>query len=419
MIKKGGLLMSSGVVLLNKTGIAVATDSAVTIGRRSAIFNSAQKIFEVGTAPVLIANYGHGDFFNVPIDVIFKQFSLYVKQHSIRKDYIIDYAKEFWRFLEEKQQFFMFEKNEFHFYTTYVRKIIKELLNSIEFPNKTDDLIIQIQNQALYLQKESVELPYEKNENNFSFSYAIKKYPNILSTAYEKYFENRFDRDFEKEPLNDSDKKIIAILQPLAEDFTQYRYFFEDMSVGVCFTGYGEKELYPSSFHYVLLGVVQGRSIICRKSENIINDDYTRALVKLAQTDVITTIVDGIHPDIRRTIFDSVTSYANTFFQRTLPSLTKKEFNLDKFKDSFAQEVINKIDEDFNDLTHDIWYKFYSSISVLPIQDLAALAESFISLQSMKRKYEMDSSLNSTVGGPIDVAIITKTEGVKWIKNSK
>jgi O-methyltransferase involved in polyketide biosynthesis len=167
------------------------------------------------------------------------------------------------------------------------------------------------------------------------------------------------------------------------------------------------------------LGVVQGRSIICRKSENIINDDYTRALVKLAQTDVITTIVDGIHPDIRRTIFDSVTSYANTFFQRTLPSLTKKEFNLDKFKDSFAQEVINKIDEDFNDLTHDIWYKFYSSISVLPIQDLAALAESFISLQSMKRKYEMDSSLNSTVGGPIDVAIITKTEGVKWIKNSK
>jgi hypothetical protein len=191
------------------------------------------------------------------------------------------------------------------------------------------------------------------------------------------------------------------------------------MAVGICFTGFGEKELYPSSFHYVLLGVVQGRSIICKKSETKINDDYTRALVKLAQTDVITTIIDGIHPDIKKTIFDSVIDYSNAFFQKTLPSIAKKEFNLDKFKDSFVQEVIEKIDEDFVDLTHDIWYKFYSSISVLPIQDLAALAESFISLQSMKRKYEMDSSLNSTVGGPIDVAIITKSEGIKWIKNSK
>jgi len=411
--------MSSGVVLLNKTGVAVAADSAVTIGRRSAIFNSAQKIFEVGTAPILIANYGQGDFFNVPIDVIFKQFSLYVKQHTLRKDYLIDYAKEFWRFLEEKQQFFMFEKNEFSFYTTYVKKIINELLNSIDFSINFNELLIKIQNRAIDLQKESIELPYEKNESNFSFLEALKKHTSILSVAYKNYFENRFERDFEKNPIDDSDKKVLKIVQSLAENFTQYRYYFDDMAVGICFTGFGEKELYPSSFHYVLLGVVQGRSIICKKSETKINDDYTRALVKLAQTDVITTIIDGIHPDIKKTIFDSVIDYSNAFFQKTLPSIAKKEFNLDKFKDSFVQEVIEKIDEDFVDLTHDIWYKFYSSISVLPIQDLAALAESFISLQSMKRKYEMDSSLNSTVGGPIDVAIITKSEGIKWIKNSK
>jgi hypothetical protein len=44
---------------------------------------------------------------------------------------------------------------------------------------------------------------------------------------------------------------------------------------------------------------------------------------------------------------------------------------------------------------------------------MAGLAETLISLQSLKEKLTKPSE---TVGGPIDVAVITRNEGLVWIK---
>ncbi|MFC2016786.1 hypothetical protein ACFLUD_00030 [Chloroflexota bacterium] len=52
-------------------------------------------------------------------------------------------------------------------------------------------------------------------------------------------------------------------------------------------------------------------------------------------------------------------------------------------------------------------------VSVLPKSDLAALAESLISLTIVKRKSSPESE---TVAEPIDVALISKGDGFIWIK---
>jgi len=52
-------------------------------------------------------------------------------------------------------------------------------------------------------------------------------------------------------------------------------------------------------------------------------------------------------------------------------------------------------------------------ISMLPKDELAAMAESLVNLTSFKRKVTMESE---TVGGPIDVAVISKGDGFIWIK---
>ena len=49
----------------------------------------------------------------------------------------------------------------------------------------------------------------------------------------------------------------------------------------------------------------------------------------------------------------------------------------------------------------------------LPVDEMAELAETLINLQSLKEKVTKPSQ---TVGGPIDVAVITKSEGLVWIK---
>ena len=54
-----------------------------------------------------------------------------------------------------------------------------------------------------------------------------------------------------------------------------------------------------------------------------------------------------------------------------------------------------------------------NSISILAKEDLAVLAESIVELQALKKQVSLEVA---TVGGPIDVAVISKHDGFIWIK---
>ena len=49
----------------------------------------------------------------------------------------------------------------------------------------------------------------------------------------------------------------------------------------------------------------------------------------------------------------------------------------------------------------------------LPKPEMANLAEALVNLTSVKRKMSADAE---TVGGPIDVALISKGDGFVWVK---
>jgi hypothetical protein len=54
-----------------------------------------------------------------------------------------------------------------------------------------------------------------------------------------------------------------------------------------------------------------------------------------------------------------------------------------------------------------------SAINTLSKEDLAEMAESLIYLTYLKRRFTFTEE---SVGGPVDVAIITKGDGFIWIK---
>jgi hypothetical protein len=82
------------------------------------------------------------------------------------------------------------------------------------------------------------------------------------------------------------------------------------------------------------------------------------------------------------------------------------------------KEVSNKIFKDYQKGVQSYRRKNYVEpvirvVSMLPKDELAAMAESLVNLTSFKRKVTMGSE---TVGGPIDVAVISKGDGFVWIK---
>ena len=49
----------------------------------------------------------------------------------------------------------------------------------------------------------------------------------------------------------------------------------------------------------------------------------------------------------------------------------------------------------------------------MPKEELGGMAEAMVNLTSLKRRVSLDQE---TVGGPVDIAIISKGDGFIWIK---
>lgn len=57
--------------------------------------------------------------------------------------------------------------------------------------------------------------------------------------------------------------------------------------------------------------------------------------------------------------------------------------------------------------------KLLETVAMLSKEDLAEMAESLVKMTCLKRHVTTDEE---TVGGPVDVAVITKGDGFIWIK---
>ena len=103
--------MTCEVAVLNKLGIAVATDSAVTVGRNHKVYHSAQKLFQLSaTEPVAIATYGAASILGVPWELLIKSYRTRLGTH--RFDYLEQYRDDFLRYLESANPLFGEEQQE-------------------------------------------------------------------------------------------------------------------------------------------------------------------------------------------------------------------------------------------------------------------------------------------------------------------
>jgi hypothetical protein len=96
----------------------------------------------------------------------------------------------------------------------------------------------------------------------------------------------------------------------------------------------------------------------------------------------------------------------------SLGAYTKK-----KLKKALDQEYRNLM-TDFNKRLGEYQQEMYINpvldvVSILPKDELAAIAEPFVNLTSLKRRV---STAAETVAGPIDVALVSKGDGFVWIK---
>ena len=106
--------MSAGICIMNKTAIALAADSAVTVGQHLAIHNSANKLFALSkVAPVGVIIYSNPEIMGIPIEILLKQYKKGLGQKTF--DSLEEYVQDLISYMLQNKQLFHFSENE-HLY---------------------------------------------------------------------------------------------------------------------------------------------------------------------------------------------------------------------------------------------------------------------------------------------------------------
>lgn len=400
--------MSAGICIMNKNAIAMAADSAVTIGQHIAIHNSANKLFAISRCePVGVIVYSSASFMQIPIEIIIKQYKSFIgkKRCNSLKDYVADFMS----YLKTNSKLFHFEKNEMN----YIERVFVDLFKGMVGDRKnyidnklkemsrnlTSEELQEINSKTL---KATIDFIEQQDDlNNCSFAQYVE----------EKYFvtiKNHINSNFDW--LNDEQSAELAKKVCTLFD----KDFFRDGYVGLCFAGFGKEEIFPQMVHLHFGGIINGKLRYIEKEQVSIDEDTNASITPLAQTDVMQTFLFGINDgfiqkiavEIPRQISKKLGSIDNDCFAEGKKGTVIRELNTST--KGILDEIIKKANEEF-------MRPIIQSVATLPIEELSLLAESMINITSVRRKVALDGNIG-TVGGPIDVAIVSKHDGFIWMK---
>ncbi|PFH10969.1 hypothetical protein BCF11_3407 [Collimonas sp. PA-H2] len=402
--------MTAEVVILNKNGIAMAADSAVSIGRRK-VYNSANKLFALSRKqPIGIMIYGSAQFMGIPWEALIKYFRKNILKNSSYAS-VDEYAKEFIKFLSTTK-LIPSENEEMH--------VIQTALSCImEFVGPIDNAI-----KDVIEQNGKISVSMAKSLANSEIDAWLKRQKDRsvkreCTVAQAKYLKKTFEaklKAFIAAHLTRlgttqafQTKILAAILLKLSST--------EPGSgrTGVVFAGFGTEDIYPFSIAYDICGRFNGFLRSRKNREQKINGKLSASILPFAQSEMVHTFMRGIDPSF----FSAINTKLEQIFEDVPKAIlakygfvptTKQEASMrDDYKKVFSAVT--------SELTKIQQEKFISpvldSVAALPIDELAAMAESLVSLTSFKRKVTM---VPESVGGPVDVAVITKGDGFIWIK---
>ena len=192
---------------------------------------------------------------------------------------------------------------------------------------------------------------------------------------------------------------------------------------GVAIVGFESDKLFPSCTLFRIRYLYDDKFLFDDIENDEVGGDKGVIFAPLAQTDVIELFLTSLDAETE----EQLKMYFNNVldgYNARLKDLVKSE---ESISDDDAEKVISLLDKvqnkhsDFDERFDEFILSIkqtnrnpiLTSIMFLPKDELSNLAESLINITSLKRKVQDGLE---TVGGDVDVAIITKGDGFIWTK---
>jgi hypothetical protein len=238
-----------------------------------------------------------------------------------------------------------------------------------------------------------------------------------IRTKYRSTIASARRTVFEKLPLSQLTQRSLAML---AGELLTRRRLFEGggMPAGLVISGFGEKDHFPALVAYATNGMLDNQPLYFEILERRIGEDTDAFVIPFAQKEMVQTFMDGIDPDLESVIEQTTMNLFKNVSTIILDEVKKKYPIYGKKLQTTVDKGVKKILADLHSQWRKVKSMNYSNpvmemVSALPKDELGAMAESLVNLTKFKRRI---SKQQESVGGPIDVAVITKGDGFVWMK---
>lgn len=399
--------MTAEIYMMNRLAVVLAADSATTVSRwvdgkrEERYFKGANKVFQLSNMqPVGLMIYDSADILNVPWELIVKSFREHINSKSFNS--VEEYAHEMFSYLSDNPRFFPEDIQNEKLVDATKGVLLDWISTAIEGVEKADQLA-------------AVEAALKTNRDRALAQPAPKcledvhvfKVAGDLRGEVGKILTSLLNL-LEIDRLEEADSFCVAALHEVIKNPSLYLD-----TTGLVFAGFGDHEIFPAMVEFESQGMVGGKHIYERKRGVALDHHQPAWLQAFAQTEMVDTFNAGFSFDAYSAIMVGVGDNLRNFAEEIAVKSGGDFAAIDDI-DSLIQGTREKIGEGMIDNArkeHSLPLR--RVLGVLPANEMAELAETLITLQSLKEKVTKPSE---TVGGPVDVAIITKHEGLVWVK---
>ena len=419
--------MTSEVVLMNRQAVAMAADSAVTISGHEYIktYQSVDKLFPlVDGQPVAVMIYNNAEIMSTPWETVISLYREAMRGQVL--DSVEDYAEDFMNFISGNPDLFPAEHQDTEFF-----KMV-----AVVFYVIAEDFELQVQR----FQETNGARVREHLASIFEFVVGqlhqdYQRYPDDAPRSdlgcFPKGMAEQVRRRYGSEIEHLIDSLLTAIRNeygPIAvSDATRERLrdigvfaatrdaFFEHYT-GVVFAGFGARQKFPSMRSYLTSSVVLG--ILKRKNDRVANmtADGGPVIQPFAQDRMIKTFLTGMDEYQRRFIYGETLKLSVNVASEIIkhaPNLSdaQREDLFRSYSENNLRVALREFFSAIDNYQNAVHTRpIYRAIGSLPKRELGETAASLIKLNSFQQKV---MHAIETVGGPIDVAVITRNGGLE------
>lgn len=400
--------MTSEVLILNKRAVVLGADSAVTTsgGEHPRYSKSANKIFEIsGNGRIAAAIYGNASIDLVPWELVLKLFRIHLGATTFST--VKEYSGALVTFLSGNNQLFPLalrgnwvEKQ----FDTALKLLLEDA--SRNCPNVVENSI-PLADRAVLWASEAARIRGFLDSKGISDTLSQASLEDLLNNIG-PWVTRAQDQ------LNAVPELAAVSAADLAELGHKLRYVLPHRilgNTGLVIAGYGNDQIFPAYEQLEVYGHIGNE--FCYKSAKSFEVTHTgqAEIQPLAQTSMIDMFTDGFGTSLERII----DCQGKAAFGKVFAALAANGISVPS---ALVDSITQQCHSDFMmEWKRENWKQnFHPLIGVLQnlsVEEMAHLAESLLGLESLKERV---TSASESVGGPIDVAVITKTEGLVWIK---